>query len=245
MEMNSAAAEQGNMQLIENKKVKSDFESLNDYQTFRDELMGKCIHPWLKQAHQGTEASNIPHAIWGLIACEKIDGVMTNSVLLAFEELDFGVITESASSFENITGFYEWVTQFNPKSWGDWLMVPKLYLMQVRTGRNQPAVVATPDPWIDAVLRESRGILMWSHQFTEITRMIANVSITEANHMRSNWVMKKSNIRETLGNINYPPTQQTLLQILDERMVGMQHLGSPDFFYADWLSRHHNRKKVT
>jgi len=243
MEMNSAEAEQGNMQLIEIKKVKSDFASLNDYQRFRDELMSKCIHPWLKQAHQRIEASNIPHAIWGLIACEKIDGAMTTSVLLAFEELDFGIITESASSFENITGFNEWVTQFNPSSWGDWLMVPKLYLMHLRTGKNLPALTATPDPWIDAVLRESRGVLMWSYQFTEITRMIVDVSITEANQMRSDWVMLKHEIKEMLGKIHYLPSQQKLLQILEERTVGMECLGSPDYFFADWLSKYYLLKR--
>lgn len=245
MEMNSVEAQQGNMQLIEIRKVKSDFVSLNDYQIFRDELMSKCIHPWLKQAYQHIETSNIPKAIWGLIAYEKIDGAMTNSVLLAFEELDFGIITESVSSFENITGFNKWVMQFNPTSWGDCLMVPKLYLMHLRIGRNQPALVATPDPWIDAVLRESRGMLMWSYQFIEITRMIADVSITEANQMRSSWVLREPDNKDKLSNIHYPPSQQTLLQILEERMVGMECLGSPDYFFADWLSKHYEVNRTT
>ena len=241
--MNLAEAQHGNMQLIEIRKVKSDFGSLNDYQIFRDEQMNRCIHPWFKQAYQHIETSNIPNAIWGLIGCEKIDGVMTNSVLLAFEELDFEIATELGSSFENITGFHEWVTQFNPTSWGDWLMVPKLYLMYLRTRKNLPTLEATPDPWIDAVLRESRGMLMWSYQFIEIARMIADVSITEANQLRSNWVMMKPDIKDILVNIYYLPTKQTLLQIFEERMEGMKCLGSPDYFFADWLVRYYYSAK--
>ena len=237
--MNSAEARNGNMQLIEIRKVNSDFASLNDYQIFRDELMSKCIHPWLKQAHQRTKASNIPHAIWGLATCEMIVGVMINSALLAYEELDYSINLEIASQPESVTSFSEWVAQFNPASWGDWLMVPKLYQMHLRTGKELPTLIATPDPWIDAVLRESRGILMWSYQFIEITRIIANVSIIEANQMRSDCVLKEPRIRETLGSIYYPPTHQTLLQILEEHMAGMEYLGSPDYFLTDWLSKHY------
>ena len=239
MEMNSAEAQQGNMQLIEIRKVNCDFASLNDYQVYLDELMSECIHPWLKLAHQRNEASNIPHVIWGLIACERIDGVMINSVLLAYEELDYSINSEIASQPESVIRFSEWVAQFNPSSWGDWLMVPKLYQMHLRTGKELPALISKPDTWIDAVLRESRGILMWSYQFNEIVRMIGNVSITEANQMRSDWVLKKPRVRETLGNIYYSPTHQTLLQILEEHMVGMEYLGSPDYFFADWLWKHY------
>jgi hypothetical protein len=43
-----------------------------------------------------------------------------------------------------------------------------------------------------------------------------------------------------LEKIYYSPTDQTLMQIFRERTVGMQHLGSPDYFFADWLSRHYH-----
>lgn len=122
-------------------------------------------------------------------------------------------------------------------------MVPKLYLMHLRTGKNMPALTATPDPWIDAMLRQSRGMLMWSHQIIEIIRMIADVGITEANQIRSNWVLRKPEIKETLRNVHYPPTQQTLLQIIKERTTGMEYLGSPDYFFADWLSKQYHRPK--
>ena len=240
MALNSAEAQQGNYQLIEISKVKSDFASLNNYHEFRAEMLSMAIQPWFKTAFQDKDsAENIPESVWAIIGCEKTGGAVSNLVLLAYEELDYSITSETAHPSEGVTGFHEWVTQFNPTSWDDWLMVPKLYLMHLRTKKNLPALTATPDPWVDAVLRESRGILMWSYQFIEITRMIADISITEANQMRTDWIMMKPEIKEILGNVYYPPTQQMLLQILEERMVGMECLGSPDYFFADWLAKHY------
>ena len=244
MEFNSAEAQQGKHQLIEVRKVKRDFASLNNYHEFRAEMFSIAIQPWVKNAAKCKNSTdNIPEGVWAMVGCEKTDGVVSNLVLLAFVELDFEDIAETTLPFEGVKSFDEWVAQFNPKTMGDWLMVPKLYLMHLRTGKNLPALIATPDPWIDAVLCETRGMLMWSFQFVEIARMIANISIVEANQMRTDWVMMKPEIKETLGNINYPPTKQTLLQILEVRTVGMQHLGSPDYFFADWLSRHYHPTK--
>ena len=241
MELNSAEVQQGNYQLIEIRKIKRDFESINDYLTFRDELMSKSIHPWLNQAYQRCGSlESIPDGIWALTANKPSDGAM-NSVLLSFAELDFGEIAETTLPFEGVSSFDGWVTHFNPKTMGDWLMVPKLFLIHLRTGRNLPALTATPDPWIDAVLCESRGMLMWSHQFIEIIRMIADVGITEATKIHSRYIMMRLKHREMLEKIYYQPTNQTLMQIFRERTVGMQHLGSPDYFLADWLSNHSDR----
>lgn len=244
MELNSAEIQQGYHQLIEVRKLKRDFASLNNYYEFRAEMFSIAIQPWVKNAAKCKNATdNIPEGVWAMIGCEKTDGVVSNIILLAFAELDFEDIAETKLPFEGVSSFDEWVAHFNPKTMGDWLMVPKLYLTHLRTGKNLPALTATPDPWIDAVLCQSRGMLMWSHQFIEIIRLIADVSLTEANQIRSNWVMMKAEIKETLGNVHYPPTQQTLLQIIKERTSGMEYLGSPDYFFADWLSKHYHPTK--
>ena len=241
MVLSSAETQQVNHKLIEIRKVKGDFATINNYHEFRDEMLGMAIQPWFKTAFQDKDSTeNIPESVWALIGCKKSGDSVSNLVLLAYEELDYSITYEASHPPKGFTGFHEWVTQFNPTSWGDWLMVPKLYLMHLRTGKEVLTLTATPDPWIDAVLRESRGMLMWSYQFNEIARMIADVSLTEANKMRLSWVLREPVINETLGNIHYPPTQQTLLQILEERMVGMECLGSPDYFFADWLTNHYH-----
>ena len=49
MKLNSAAPEQGNsFELIEIRRIKSDFVSNTDYLKFRNKLAGKAINPWLK-----------------------------------------------------------------------------------------------------------------------------------------------------------------------------------------------------
>ena len=144
-----------------------------------NELMSKTINPWLKGAyrHKDLHEEKIPAGVWGLIACERGNGAMNPSVLLDFMELDFDDFPEIAKNFDGIMKFTEWVAHFNPKTWGDWLMVPKLFKLYLRSRQNLPALAATPDPWLDAVLRESHGILMWTHQLIQIIRMIADVGI--------------------------------------------------------------------
>lgn len=239
MSLCSTEARQANHQLIEIRKVRCDFASINDYQEFQAEMFSMAIQPWVKNAVQckdGTE--NIPEGVWAMIGCEKTDSGVSNLVLLAFAELYFEEYSETA--FEGASSFDEWVAKFSPETMGDWLMVPKLFLIHLRTGRNLPALTATPDPWIDAVLRESRGMLMWSYQFIEMIRMIADVGITEATKIHSRYLMMQLKHREILEKIYYSPTDQTLMQIFRERTVGMQNLGSPDYFFVDWLSKHYH-----
>ena len=52
MNANFTTTEQSqNFQLIEIRKIKTDFASSNDYMVFRNELMSKAINPWLKDTY--------------------------------------------------------------------------------------------------------------------------------------------------------------------------------------------------
>lgn len=242
MSLGLVEAKQASQQLIEIRKLKHDFASLDDYQKLRAEMFNMATQPWVKNAVQCKgSAENIPEGVWVMIGCEKTDSGSSSLVLIAFAELYFEEDSETTMPFERVSSFDEWVAQFNPRTMGDWLMVPKLFLMHLRTGRNLPALTATPDPWIDALLSESRGMLMWSYQFIEMIRMIADVGITEATKIHSRYLMMQLKHREMLEKIYYESTDQTLMQIFRERTVGMQHLGSPDYLFADWLSTHYNQ----
>lgn len=239
----STETQQASHQLIEIRKLKCDFASINDYQKFRDEMFSMAIQPWVKNAVQCKgSVENIPEGVWVMIGCEKTDSGVSNLVLLAFAELYSEGDAETTLPFKGASSFDEWIAKFNPRTNGDWLMVPKLFLMHLRTGLNLPALTATPDHWIDAVLRESRGMLMWSYQFIEMIRMIGDVGITEATKIHSRYIMMRLKHEEILEKIHYSPTNQTLMQIFRERTVGMQHLGSPDYFFADWLSKHYRQR---
>lgn len=218
MGLNSVATVQDdNLQLIEIRKVKTDFASSNDYMAFRNALISKAINPWLKGAYHNKDIheEKIPSGVWALIACERETSAMNASVLLDFMDLDFDDVPDAAKNFDGIMSFTEWVAFFNPQTWGDWLMVPKLFKLYLHSRQNLPALAATPDPWLDALLRESREILIWTHQLIQIIRMIADVSITEATKITTCVLMKKPGWEKLLGNI-YPPTKQSLLQIFEE-----------------------------
>ena len=240
MSLGLAGTEQESYQLIEIRKIQSDFASINDYHEFQSKIFSMAIQPWVKNAVQCKgSAENIPEGVWVMIGCEKTDSGVSNSTLLAFAELYFEDEVETIVPFESVNSFDEWVAQFNPRTMGDWLMVPKLFLIHLRTGRNLPALTATQDPWIDALLSDTRGLLIWSYQFIELIRMIGDVGITEATKIHSRYLMMQLKHREILEKIYYKPTDQTLMQIFRERTVGIQHLGSPDYFFADWLSKHY------
>lgn len=235
MKLNSAAPEHGNsFELIEIRRIKSDFASNTDYLKFRNELVGKAINPWLKNEYlQGNiHEQHIPRGVWALIARDLND---ESIILLDFAELDVDGISEPAESTEGLMDFSEWVAHFNPLSWGDWLMVPKLYLMHLRTGGSLSDPEFTPSPWIDALLHESRGMLMWSHQSIELIRMLTGVGRTKACKIHSSYLIRKPGWEKSFEYI-YPPTTQTLLQIFEERKMNIQYLGSPDYILADWLS---------
>lgn len=231
-----------NIQIIEIRKIKSHFGSDGDYLNFRHELISKAIHPWIKDFYQHRrDIVEIPDGIWALIACELVEGAITTNTLISFEELDFGLFPATTTPFEGITSFNEWVVNFKPDSWGDWLMVPKLYLMHLRTRQNLPALAATPDPWIDAVLHESRGVLMWSNQFSDICRVIEGIDNTKIAKIRRICSLSNPEWQDTLRSIHYSPTNQTLLDIFEERTLGieyMRHVGYRDYIFATWLSNH-------
>lgn len=225
--------------LIEIKKFKTDFDSIDQYISFRDSLICTSIHPWINKETQRKDVCKyIPDVVWVLTVSDQSNcKIQTN--LIAFAEIEFERDKKSSISVHEVNSFDEWVTHFEPKSLGDWLMVPKLFLNYLKTGYNLPALSVTSDPWIDSVLCESRGRLIWSHQFIELIRMIAGLGITEATKLHSKCILKPNLYRKILEQIYYPPTNQTLLQIFSERTVGMVHLGSPDYFFADWLSKHY------
>ena len=216
--------------------------SMNQIGGERFSAIAASSNPWLKKVYQqqaGLE-EEIPNGIWALIACELNNGAINTSVLLDFVELDFDDFPESAQNFDGIMGFTEWIAHFNPNTWGDWLMVRQLFGLYLRTNQNLPVLDATPDAWVDAVLRESRGWLIWTQQFIQIIRVISGVGITEAAKIYSGFLMRKPGWEKSLDSI-YPPTNQTLLQIFEERTVDMQSLGSPDYILAEWLSSYFDR----
>jgi hypothetical protein len=62
----------------------------------------------------------------------------------------------------------------------------------------------------------------------------------EALDIYSSISLRKSGWQEKLNEIHYLPTNQTLLQIFEERTVGIRSFGCPDYLLSNWLSNHYN-----
>lgn len=245
MEINTVTTQHENKQLTEIRKIKTDFSSLEDYLAYRDGLMNQAINPWLKEAYQHScTRQEIPSGMWVLVACETVDGATTTTALLDYVELDFDELHETDVNFDGLMSLNDWVELFNPKSWGDWLMVPRLFTRYILR-QHVPALVFTADPWIDAMLHESRGTLMWTSQFIEIIRIVAGVGRREALDIYSSISLRKSGWQERLNKIHYLPTNQTLLQIFEERTVGLRSFGSPDYLLSNWLSNYYGKIMVS
>lgn len=227
--------EQGNqIKLIEIRQPVSNFSSNKEFFDFRNDQISKSINPWLAEVYQNRAIDMcIPISIWALVAVKINDGDETISRLLDYQEFD-----DSTASLDETMSFMEWVEIFNPTSWGDWLMVPSLFSNYLVTGKNLLELVATPDPWIDGLLRESRGRLIWKTQLSEIARVIGN----NYEQIRTSFMMKNPGWEKPLANIVYPQTKQTLLSILEERTWNMQIFGAPDYILSNWLSIHSDQK---
>jgi len=225
----------GKPKLVEIRKSISDFESDKEFMDFRNELVSKHINPWLKKWYQDN-TDIIPCGVWALVACESDDNEKVFS-----KTLDLADCYEDSMPDEGLMDFAEWLKIFNPGSWGDWLLVPTLFRHYHNTGQYPPALNASADPWIDGLLRESRGMLIWEYQFTKIIRVLAEVGNTTA---RSIYLSVLRNEPEGVGVLEktyYPSTDQTLLQIFLERTISMQGFGGPDYILSDWLANYYSQ----
>lgn len=239
MSNKSEVTRQDQYQLIEIRRLKKSFASFSMYQAFRTEMLSLALQPWFRGAYQHqANIENIPESVCVILGYKKSGG-LSHLILLAYEELEHSINIEDRQLTDDIGALNTCIQKFKPICWDDWLMVPNLYLMQLRSKKHLPTLNAKSDPWIDAVLKETRGVLMWTYQFVEIVRMIANISITEATQLSRGWILRDSKVNEIIGNVIYEPTKQNLLEIIKERTLGMAHLGAPDYIFADWLSRHY------
>jgi hypothetical protein len=79
---------------------------------------------------------------------------------------------------------------------------------------------------------------MWANQTLDLIRGIGMLTLSEADELRHGRAERKPSALDALSDIRYPPTNQTLLEILDERSQnGRLYQITPNFGLAAWLSR--------
>lgn len=137
-----------------------------------------------------------------------------------------------------ILSFAEWINKFRPVSRDDWLMALPLYRHYRIHGRVISTVQATPDPWLDAMLRSTRGMLIWRHQWIEFIRMAGDTGTKAATQMVMDCVMNRPSAYDLFRRKIYSATGQTMMQIIEERGHDLQLIGHPDYLTGEWLHRY-------
>lgn len=231
-EVTNASAEHGH--LIELRQSTTAFCNINEFKHYRERLLTCSLNPWLRSCQFGDS----PIQFEALVEMKRISGEIKIITLLEYKE--YSDINQMNS--EGDLTFLEWLATFQPATRDDFLMALPLYRWHQRTGEIVATLNATPDPWLDALLKNTRGILFWSYQWRELIRMVGHVGISHATRLYSDYLLNRAGALDSVRQAQYVSTGQTLLQIIEERSVRGLYAGSPEYVLGDWLHQYYGRR---
>lgn len=219
--------------IIELKLSGQDFDGIERFLTFRAQLAARSVCPSLRQYLElpsWTEPQP-PAWIWVLGEASPSDSIGLHKL---FDYCEF--FDEPDHPYGSRMAFTDWLAHFHLSDWNDCLAAGGFFGIYQSTGEILAALSPTADPWIDAVLRPTRGILMWASQAVDLIRGIGMLTSSEADKLRLGWGAKHPDTLSTLQAITYPPNGQTLLDILNKRSQhGRYYQLTPNFALAAWL----------
>jgi len=162
--------------------------------------------------------------------------------LLAAEQEGWHWVLDYSESEDRIPGadkegFLAWLERFSPVNCNDWLMVPFLYQRHVFDEGmiDWHALPFAIDTVLDNLLRPTRGLLLWKHQFNFLFREVLNLSNGEADRFRRKCLQQQVEALALLERTYFGG--RTLADIIDERTLGGTYLaGGPDFHLSGFLS---------
>lgn len=178
----------------------------------------------------------LPDGFEALVEVNHEAEEMAVGTLLEFSEWRYSDPDINATG--NELSFDEWLCEFRPESRDDFLMVLPLYHLYQRSGEVIPKVQATPDPWLDAMLKNTRGMLLWTQQWIELFRVISNIDRQGASRLFRDYMRSCPDASVALNQTRYFATGQSLMQIIKERSPSRLPFGSPDYLVGDWLHQY-------
>jgi len=202
------------------------------YFQLRTTLAARAINPWLR-SWMDKLGEAPPRRFDALVEARHKDS-----------ETEFGTLLDFSESFtpeadEPTLSFVEWLPRFKPESRDDFLMALPLYRAYGNTGEIVPARNPTSDPWLDAMLGNTRGMLVWTGQWMELIGAICGVDRGRAYLLLRGYLYLDDPIAtRALNRARYVGTGQTVAQIIEERRLGQHPWGNPDYPVGDWLYRH-------
>ena len=220
----------GSKKLIQLQYKFSGVEDAHVRSRFWSMLAAHAFHPWLRSWMESACAS-IPCHFETLVELLPNGREPEIGALLDVWELSELPVAETLS-------FEKWLREFQPKSRDDCLMALPLYRYYRLSGLTFSTTQTTPDPWLDAMLRSTRGMLLWRYQWTELIRMAGGTTVQVATQLISDYLLKLKGAASSLRNIHYPVTGQSLIQIIKERSPGQMPIGNPDYLTGEWLHKY-------
>ncbi len=202
------------------------------YYRLRKTLAARAINPWLRSWMDELDEA-LPLRFEALVEARHKDGETAFGTLLDFSE------SFDPEADEHALSFVEWLPRFKPEGRDDFLMALPLYRAYGNTGKIFPARSLTPDPWLDAMLGSTRGMLVWTGQWIELISAICGVDRGRAYILLRGYLYQGDSIaNRALNKARYVGTGQTVEQIIAERSLGQHPWGNPDYPAGDWLYRH-------
>lgn len=132
--------------------------------------------------------------------------------------------------------FSDWLIRFKPITRQDYMLVLPLYRICSREEIFEISKTSpTPDPWLDSMLRESRGMLLWTHQWAEFLRMGCGFNSLKVAEFLFEINLGRLKACELFRGYVYEPTGQTLEDIFNERSPFPIPIGHQDHLTGDWL----------
>jgi hypothetical protein len=230
------------LRLVQVQKETKDLD-LHSYNRLKTNLASYAVNPWLKKwMERPSGPEDTVHHIEWLVGIRPADGCKTSYHLLDFIEYCGRELTPAKQHPGKELSFEEWLSAFKPKNRDDYLMALRLYHNYYRrTGAIIPLIKPTPDPWLDAMLRSTRGMLFWQEQFTTFIRLAGDTTLRAAQQLVRDYSLNRpgNNASAFLSERRYFPTGQSLMQIVEERSPYplKPPEGTPDYITGDWLHK--------
>lgn len=209
--------------------------SSSAYHHLRDKLAAHTPNPWLRSVIEQS-SDEPPQGIEALIGVRVSDEAGTFGIVLDFSECDAHQAGVTAPDGQ--LTFDVWLREFRPAGQADFLMALSLYYLYRRTGEVVPAIQPTPDPWLDGVLKSTRGMLFWTAQWIEVFRVVGSMGRQDALQLLRAYQLGQSDTQAALEQLRYFATGQSLMQIIEERSPTRAPFGSPDYIAGDWLHQY-------
>jgi hypothetical protein len=222
-----------NVRLVNFRRDVADIGNADAYFNFRKILVSQTLSPWLRSVLE-EPFDEIPVRFDALIEMRyENNGEMKLGALLDFDE-SFA----PEPDFPELS-FVEWLNKFRPESLGDFYMAQPLYSWYRHTGMEIPKLITTPDVWLDAMFKNTRGLLFWSDQWNELFRSVGIFDQRISFRLIRGYMTRQSNAIAAIEQLTYFPTGQSLMDIIKERNPGGGGYGiSPGYLVGDWLHRY-------